>query len=231
MQTFAGKILEFNRGLTFDVRLPKGVQVMHPMKSYEGVEKIMTSFYHKFYEDNHTRVMIFGINPGRFGAGLTGIPFTDSVRLEKVCGIKYYNEQTKEKSSEFIYEVIARYGGVEKFYRDFYITAVSPLGFTQNGKTGNRVNMNYYDSPALLKLVEPFIEKSWRTQLEMGFRRDVCICLGVGKNEAYFRKLNALHVFFGNIISLEHPRYIMQYRQKEISQYIDKYVNALQGVV
>src|SRR5687768_18158258 len=43
------------------------------------------------------------------------------------------------------------YGGCDKFYSDFFITAVSPLGFVKNGK-----NVNYYDDRELLYAVTPF---------------------------------------------------------------------------
>jgi hypothetical protein len=46
--------------------------------------KICSSFYQKYYADNKKRSLIIGINPGRFGAGVTGIPFTDPIRLKRI---------------------------------------------------------------------------------------------------------------------------------------------------
>ena len=93
--------------------------------------KPANSFYTKYYSDNNKRILLLGINPGRFGGGVTGIPFTDPVRLEKVCGIKNDFQKKQELSSVFIYEMIEAYGGAEKFYKQFYISAVSPLGFVK----------------------------------------------------------------------------------------------------
>ena len=64
----------------------------------------------------------------------------------------------------------------------------------------------------------------------MGFETDVCFCFGTGKNEAFFRKLNNEMGFFKQIIALEHPRYIMQYKSKTKQVYIDKYLQAFQQV-
>ena len=53
--------------------------------AWEVVEK----FYLKYYNDDRPRAFIFGINPGRHGAGVTGIPFTDPIRLAEKCGIAF----------------------------------------------------------------------------------------------------------------------------------------------
>jgi hypothetical protein len=87
-----------------------------------------------------------GINPGRFGAGVTGIPFTDTKRLEEKCWLTIEGLTTYEPSSVFVYDVIEAYGGVEKFYSDYYISSVCPLGFVKFNEKGKEINYNYYDS-------------------------------------------------------------------------------------
>jgi len=126
--SFASKILDFYSSLEIKEKLPAGVEILNPYQSKE-VMKVCTTFYQKYYNDNKGLVMILGINPGRFGAGITGIPFTDPVRLEKNCGIKNNFEKRGELSSDFIYRLIGKMGGPDHFYRHFYIGAVSPLGF------------------------------------------------------------------------------------------------------
>jgi len=59
---------------------------------------------------------------------------------------------------------------------------------------------------------------------------DVCFCFGTGKNEAFLKKLNDKFQFFGGIVALEHPRYIMQYKAKEKADYIEKYLKAFRGI-
>src|SRR5665811_2176339 len=101
---------------------------------------VISRFYNKFYSDYFPRYLILGINPGRFGAGVTGIPFTDSKRLSEKCGLSIPRLKTFEPSSVFVYEMIDAYGGVEQFYNKFFISAVCPLGFTLINNKGKSIN-------------------------------------------------------------------------------------------
>ena len=65
-----------------------------------------------------------------------------------------------------------------------------------------------------------------RTLVAMGFETDICFCLGTGKNSQHLHRLNGEHGFFGKIVTLEHPRYIMQYKLRSKQLYIDKYLEA-----
>ena len=168
-----------------------------------------------------------GINPGRFGGGVTGIPFTDSKRLVEACGIGYNGQQTHEASSVFVHEVITAYGGLELFYARFYVNSVCPLGFTRSLPNGKVVNYNYYDSAELTAAMQPFIiENIWK-QIELGMETEVGYCLGTGKNEKFLKNINHVHHFFGKVIALPHPRFVMQYRSKTKSEYIDLYLKML----
>jgi hypothetical protein len=227
MTTFADRIISFCNDLDFTGSLPEGISVMNPFRNDPEVSSAVSRFYRKYYNDNQPRYMIIGINPGRFGAGATGIPFTDTIRLEEICGINIKGIRTRETSSVFIYQMIDRYGGPDKFYRDFFISAVSPLGFTSRSKTGKEVNYNYYDSKELTEAVFVFIVESLKKQMEFGIKNDVCFCLGTGKNYSFLSKLNDEFRFFGRIEPLEHPRFIMQYRAKKQQYYIDLYIEKL----
>ncbi len=227
MKTFADKIITFYTEIDFRGTLPAGISVMNPFRDNPDVINTVTLFYRKYYSDNNKRHMIIGINPGRLGAGATGIPFTDTIRLEQICGLSVPGIKTYETSSVFIYDMIDRYGGAEAFYGDHYISAVSPLGFTITGRNGREVNYNYYDSRELTALLMDFILDSLRIQLESGIYRDTCFCLGSGKNYRFVSELNDKHRFFDKIVPLEHPRYIMQYRLKKKQYYIDMYVEKL----
>jgi hypothetical protein len=198
---------------------------MNPYRENQSVLPVITQFYRKFYGDSLERYLILGINPGRFGAGVTGIPFTDSKRLEEKCGLTIPGLKTFETSSVFIYEMIDAFGGTDLFYRKFFISAVCPLGFTSLGLNRKSVNYNYYDSPRLIKDVMSFIVESLKAQLEFGIRRDTCFCLGTGKNFKFLEQLNSEYHFFGKIVPLEHPRFIMQYKTKQKEIYIKKYID------
>lgn len=223
---FAEKVISFLDGLEFTGTLPGGVSIMNPFRDDPAVLDIAGQFYRKYYSDSNPRHIILGINPGRFGAGSTGIPFTDTIRLRDVCGIEMHGLRTLETSSVFIYEMIEAYGGPAKFYSHFYITAVSPLGFTTGSKTGKQVNYNYYDNKKLQSALSEFIQRNIEKQLGFGIERDVCFCLGTGKNFTFIKDLNEKRKYYGEIIPLEHPRFIMQYRLKQKHFYISKYIYA-----
>jgi len=229
--TFADNVIQFNKQLEFKGSLPAGIRILNPFKENLYVNILMEQFYRRFYNDSDKRHLILGINPGRFGGGVTGIPFTDSKRLKSACEIKYEGKETHEPSSVFVYEVIEAFGGANKFYKHFYINSVCPLGFTAIGENGKETNYNYYDSGALTLSVYDFIIENIQKQIGFGVDTDTCFCLGNGENEKFLRKLNTEKWFFKNIIAFEHPRFIMQYKSMSRNEYIDKYVKAFNSVV
>lgn len=222
--TFADKVLIFYRNLAITGKLPKGVEVLNPYQQKESFE-LCKQFYKKYYNDTNKRFAILGINPGRFGGGITGIPFTDPLKLEATSGIKNNMPKKAELSADFIHAMITAFGGLEKFYGSYFFNSVSPLGFTQEGK-----NLNYYDTPELQKSLEGFILTSIRQLLDLGIHRHVAFCLGEGDNFKYLSKLNEREKIFGKIIPLAHPRFIMQYRSKRMAEYIEDYLNKLASV-
>ncbi len=229
MPTFADRVIAFNEQLHFEGALPPGIRIMNPFAESEEVRQVSAAFYRKFYSDTQTRRLILGINPGRLGAGATGIPFTDTKRLAEKCDL-HISTQLHEPSSVFIYEVIDAMGGPAAFYRWVYIHSVCPLGFVKRGKNGRQVNYNYYDSPALEAAARPFILQNLRQQIQFGVHTDRVLCLGIGKNFQFLQKINAEHRLFGEIVPLEHPRFIMQYKARHRSEYIAKYVETLSAL-
>src|SRR5690349_4284562 len=143
--SLAARILSYQFGLQPPFPLPNEVEWLMPYED-EETRSVMQTFYTRYYQDESPRTFILGINPGRFGAGVTGVPFTDPVRLEKL-NIDNTFARRQELSSVFIYEMIDAFGGPEKFYHQFYITSLSPLGFVRHGK-----NYNYYDDKTLSNL-------------------------------------------------------------------------------
>jgi uracil DNA glycosylase superfamily protein len=215
--TFAARVIEFYEHLK-PPRLPGlGVDVLFPYRD-RVVRQCMAAFYRKFFDDNAPRVFLIGINPGRFGGGTTGVPFTDPVSLENHCGIANPFPKRRELSAEFIEALIDRFGGPREFYRRYFIGAVSPVGFTKGGK-----NYNYYDNPKLVAAVTPFIIRNLKAQLDFGTRRDVAVVLGTGKNFSFLKRLNEEEKFFEKLVAIEHPRFIMQYRRPHTARFLDKY--------
>lgn len=218
--TLADRILSFQKNLQLNIKLPKGVQAMNPYQDKVAFS-ICEKFYKKFYSDENSRTMILGINPGRHGGGITGVPFTDPVKLESL-GIQNDFQKKRELSADFIYQMIDAFGGTKKFYQTFYISAISPLGFTKDEK-----NLNYYDIKGLPELLDKFIVECMNLQLSWGINKKICFCLGEGENFKFLNKLNEKHSFFEKIISLPHPRFIMQYRRKKLDQFINLYLERL----
>jgi hypothetical protein len=204
-------------------KVPRGFAVLHPHPDKEVVE-VVKKFFKKFYHDNHPRRLMLGINPGRLGAGITGINFTAPRQLKENCGIDHPWKNSSELSAEFIYKMIEAYGGPKVFYHDFFIGAVSPLGYTKGG-----INVNYYDDKKLALAVRPFIVDTIQQQLKMGFSREVCFCIGGEKNFKYLDALNREYHFFKKIVPLTHPRFIMQYRRKKLGEYVSNYVSLLKN--
>lgn len=217
--TWAENITDFLFNLQFPLKPGKGVEVLDVHKD-AAVRKACTAFYRKFYSDTKERYLLIGINPGRFGGGVTGIPFTDPIRLDVDCGIKNPWPKKQELSSVFMYEMMQAYGGVKAFYKDIYISAVSPLGFVKDGK-----NLNYYDDKQLKEKIKPFVVDCMNKQLGFGLRREVCFCIGEGENLKYLSALNEEFGWFRNVEAVAHPRFIMQYKLKLKQDYIDKYLS------
>ncbi len=212
--------MEYYQELQPPENLPEGVEVMNPYLSKTTFE-VASKFYQKYYSDSNERFICFGINPGRFGAGVTGIPFTDPIRLTEVCGIANDFEKRAELSSTFIYEMIAAFGGPGKFYDKFYISAVSPLGYLKEG-----INLNYYDIKGFKELFEHYAVNEIKKQLPLGISRKVAFSIGKGKNIQYLHWLNARHDLFDKIVPLSHPRWVMQYRLKRKQEFIQEYLKA-----
>jgi len=219
--TFADHVLNFFQHIEIATPLPEGVGVLNPYRD-KHVFQLCRRFYKQYYDDERQRTLILGINPGRFGAGLTGVPFTDPIKLEKYCGISNALLKKPELSADFIYTMIEAYGGPVQFYSRFYISSVSPLGFIKDGK-----NLNYYDIRDLQESVVGFIVDSLKATINFGINTDTCYCLGEGKNFAFLDKLNADLKLFKKIIPLSHPRFIMQYRRKKLAEYVDEYLAKL----
>ena len=218
MQTFSQKAINFFTNLKSPKTLPGNIKVLNPYK-VEDVKIIVKEFYNRFFDDTNERVFILGINPGRFGGGVTGIAFTDPIVLEEYCGIKNSLIKKPELSSRFVYSFINEFGGVTKFYSKFFMGAVYPLALLSDGK-----NYNYYDSKELYRILKPHLISSLQKQINFGARKDIVICLGK-KNFNYLNELNKEFKFFESIIILEHPRFIMQYKLKKKEQYIKKYID------
>ncbi len=221
MRTQAELILEFFDKLKPNWKLPKGIELLFPFEN-ANTKAAMQSFYGKYYADNKSRKLVLGINPGRLGAGVTGIPFTDPIHLKDICKIDNEFKKKHELSSLYVYELINAMGGPKKFFGQIYISSVCPLGFTKGG-----INYNYYDDQKLYKAVKKHIVEHIARQLEFNISRDKVYCWGKGKNYKFLKALNEEFEWFDEIIPQPHPRWIMQYRRKHKTELLDKMLEEL----
>ena len=228
-KTFGDKVIDFNRHLEYSDKLPKDFKVINPYLDNPETIDVMQQFYHKFYNDTNQRKFIVGINPSRHGAGVTGVPFTDTKRLESVCGIKMHSAHTHEISSVFIYDFINEFGGVKDFYNQFYINSPFPLAIVRKTKENKWLNANYYDDSKLFEMVKDFMITSLKKHISMGLDISNVFVLGK-KNATFIQKLNKEAKLFNTLKVLEHPRYIQQYKSKEKQLYIDKYILTLNNL-
>jgi len=225
MKNFGEKVIEFNKKLSYNGNLPDDFHVLNPYLDNPETLQVMEQFYHKYYSDNHQRKFLVGINPSRHGAGVTGVPFTDTKRLESICGIKMISAYTHEVSSVFVYDMISEYGGAEEFYNEIYINSPFPLAIVRKSK-GSWINANYYDDKALFNDVKDFMIDSLKKHISLNLDTSEVFIMGK-KNADFISKLNQEAQLFGKMTVLEHPRYIQQYKSKEKQLYIDKYILAL----
>ena len=224
--TIGQRIIAFNKSLQYTGKLPEGFAVLNPYLDNPETLQVMTSFYDKYYNDEIPRKFIIGINPSRHGAGVTGVPFTDTKHLENDCGIPMISARTHEVSSVFVYDMIAQYGGVSAFYKDYYINSPFPLAIVRKNAQGNWLNANYYDDPELFALTRSYMIETLQKHIALGLETNKVFVLGK-KNATYLDKLNQEANLFQEMVVLEHPRYIEQYKSKEKQLYIDKFITLL----
>ena len=229
-ESFGNKVINFNEELNFLEALPEGFQVLNPYIDNPETMEVMRQFYQKFYSDSQTRKFIVGINPSRHGAGVTGVPFTDTKRLKTICGIKMESAHTHEISSVFMYDMIQQFGGATAFYKQFYINSPFPLAIVRKTKEGNWLNANYYDDNNLFEMVRDFMILTLKKHISLGLDTSEVYVLGK-KNAIFIQKLNKEAHLFDQLKVLEHPRYIQQYKSKEKQLYIDKYILTLNKIL
>jgi len=229
-KTFAEQVLQFNEKLSLEsLNLPTGYKIINPFngEQQDQVRKVTSAFYGKYYNDTRPRRLILGSSPARRGTAVTGIPFEDAKHLQCETGIFIDKFYISKSSSGFLFDVIREYGGCKKFYSDFYMNFVCPLGITRTNAKGNEVNCNYYENKKLQETLYQFIISKLYDQVSFGIDTTICYCIGSGENYSFLEKVNKKYNFFAKIIPLEHPRFIMQYNSKRKDEFIQKYLGVL----
>ncbi|MGY3676622.1 uracil-DNA glycosylase family protein [Streptomyces sp. TE33382] len=230
--TVAQRILQFNKELAgTTLELPPEFTVINPFSGpqKERVREVTTAFYNKYYDDDKPRRLVLGSSPARRGTAVTGVPFEDAKLLENETGVDVDGYAVSRPSAGFLHGVISRYGGREKFYADFVMSFVFPLGLARTNSKGKEVNCNYYENKKLLELLHSFLVNTLERQLIFGTDTSVCYCIGSGENFSFLSKVNEGQRFFRRIVPLEHPRFITQYNRDREAEFAEKYLSTFRG--
>jgi Domain of unknown function (DUF4918) len=107
--------------------------------------ELVRRYYRTYYSTHKNRIVLCGINPGRNGAGKTGIPFIDYRGASHL--LSNVDQDDREQSAQFIMSIINEIG-TQTFYENVYMTNISWFGFIKDGK-----NLNYYDLPLPLPTI------------------------------------------------------------------------------
>src|SRR5690606_22811436 len=86
--------------------------------------------------------------------------------------------------------------------------------------------VSYYDDRKLFDIVKDFMIESLQKHFSLGLDNEKVYILGK-KNAVFLQKINREVNLFKEMVILEHPRYIQQYKSKEKDLYIDKYIRLL----
>ncbi|KJY65802.1 Uncharacterized protein JF73_03740 [Lactobacillus helsingborgensis] len=229
-QNFSEKVFQFDEELSnVEINLPEPYKIINPYsgRNKKQVLQMVQIFYQKYFNDTNKRHLILGSSPARRGSAITGVPFEDASNLQKETGISIANFHVNNAASNFLNEVIDKYGGGNKFYHDFYLNFVCPVGICKTSSKGNQVNCNYYENKQVEEMVTPLIISALKTQINFGIDTSVCYCIGSGQNYQELSKINKKWRFFQKIVPLEHPRFITQYHPEDKEKYLHKYLNAL----
>lgn len=231
-KTFKDLVLEYNKWLeNIEINLPNNYELSNPFNGInkDKIEDISIKFYNKYYNDFNKRYLILGSSPARKGTAITGIPFEDAYHLYQETGIMIDEFYINKTNSNFLYDVMENYGGLNKFYQDFYMNFVCPLGIVNINDKGNKINANYYENKKIERALHDFIVESLKRLIDLGIDTSVCFCIGSGENFKFLKNINEEYHFFDLIIALEHPRFIMQYNKNKKDEYLKKYIDALKS--
>ncbi|MFE9121383.1 uracil-DNA glycosylase family protein [Streptomyces sp. NPDC007172] len=231
-ETVADRILKFNEELAGTaLHVPPDYRVINPFRGpqKERVLEVTTAFYRKYYNDDRPRRLVLGSSPARRGTAVTGVPFEDARFLESDTGVDVGGYAVSRPSAGFLDNVINRCGGRAKFYADFVMSFVCPLGLARTNLQGREVNANFYDNKELLGLLHDFLVDALERQIAFGVDTSVCYCIGISGNFDFLSEVNKERRFFKEIVALEHPRFITQYNGARTEEFMEKYLSAFRG--
>lgn len=187
-------------------------------EAYEFNKSCINLFWNRYYEKHLPKIVICGINPGRFGAGQTGIPFLDNHSLSEM-GFPVTSSD-RERSADFFYSVVQAIG-IEVFFKTFYVTNLSAIGYIKQKK-----NINYYDLP---KNARQTVFDNFLTEMDhIKPTHIITLSVLVQNDIKSLIKEGTLSSGIDCSLRLPHPAWIMTYRQKSKQVWGEIYIKALE---
>jgi len=184
----------------------------------QKVINIQKLFDETYYSDGFPKIVLCGINPGRKGAGIVGVPFVDPITLDKRLPDNNIIFDRKQESSAQFFNKIVDYFGANFFYKHFYVTNISWFGFTKYG-----ININYYD---LQHQAQECIYKNFKREI-ISFNPTTIIPLGEKVEKSLTKIFNKSEIKIES--RLNHPSWCKIGREDECkTKYIEllgSYVN------
>jgi hypothetical protein len=179
--------------------------------------ELVRRYYQKVYSTEAKRVVLCGINPGKNGAGKTGIPFLDFRAVSQI--LSGIGQDDREQSAQFILSIINEIGS-ESFYKNVYMTNISWFGFTKDGN-----NLNYYDLPSPLPttFTDSFIEEMDIVQPK------VIVPLSKEVEQTLKQMINNGRLRYPIAKRLPHPYYCSI--GKRVTRYKEIYVNKITNLI
>lgn len=177
--------------------------------------KNIETFYKEYYSDGIPKIVLCGINPGKNGAGKTGIPFSDFESISKL--IQGIDRRDNERSATFFNEIVEHFGAKE-FYKNFYVTNISWIGYEKDGK-----NVNYYDLP---ESVQQIIYNIFKKEMDL-IKPKYIISLGQSVQKSLNEIFDNKNIDISNY--LPHPNWCSFPSKKTYSK--DKYINLLSELI
>ena len=216
--TLSDQVIEFYKSFPQPDVFDTSLQFHNPFDS-PSRKSAIEDFCSTYYNDENPRIHLLGINPSRLTATSTGVNYTDGYALQNYCGIANDFSKTRELTAEFFYEMINAVGKAKHFYATVFAWAALPVAITTEG-----AYINYYDAddPKIYEAVEENIK--WMTKLPSVGK---LVIVGSGQNQKFIESCEGFPFGYNQVVTLPHPRWIMQYNRKRIDVFIDAYKDAL----
>lgn len=171
-----------------------------------------------YYPSDPNRIVLCGINPGKNGAGKTGIPFIDFRSLSHL--LPDTKQDDCESSAEFIYSIISEIG-VKPFNRHVYMTNLSWFGYVKDGR-----NLNYYKLPE--KLIHVFTS-SFIEEMKM-VKPKAIIPLSIDVEKSLKKMKQEEKLTFPVVERLPHP-YYCSIQSHHDDDYREMYVKKIRSLI